>query len=58
MGSVLLEGHISDNGQYTGDYLTLLDEPIRDTIVKNNCIYNVLSSLDQPALLVKSLLTS
>lgn len=58
MGSVLLEGHISDNGQYTGDYLTLLDEPIRDTIVKHDCIYNVLSSLDQPALLVKSLLTS
>lgn len=58
MGSVLLEGHISDNGQYTGDYLTLLDEPIRDTIVKHDCIYNVLSSLDQLALLVKSLLTS
>ncbi|XP_018650948.1 yip1-related [Schistosoma mansoni] len=35
MGSVLLEGHISDNGQYTGDSLTLLDEPIRDTIFRS-----------------------
>ncbi|CAH8541371.1 unnamed protein product [Schistosoma margrebowiei] len=35
MGSVLLEGHISDNGQCTGDNLTLLDEPIRDTIFRS-----------------------
>ncbi|CAH8504243.1 unnamed protein product [Schistosoma turkestanicum] len=35
MGSVLLEGHIVDNEQYTGDTLTLLDEPIRDTIFRS-----------------------
>ncbi|CAH8514414.1 unnamed protein product [Heterobilharzia americana] len=35
MGSVLLEGHIVDNEKYAGDSLTLLDEPIRDTILRS-----------------------
>nr|CAH8848237.1 unnamed protein product [Trichobilharzia regenti] len=35
LGSAMLEGHIVDSEQYAGESLTLLDEPIRDTILRS-----------------------